>query len=530
LSINEAKGLFKCFGCEFKGSLYDASKTSTRKIIATYDYTDPEGNLLHQTVRYDPKDFKQRRPDGNGGWIWNLEEIETVLYRLPDVVKAEEAVIVEGEKDADNLSLLGFCSTTCPMGAGKWRSHFNKVLEGKNIILCPDNDEPGRKHMAMVAESLNGTTKSLKWIDLPGEEKSDVTDFILKYSDPEEAKKEISKLIEQAPPYKLPQKKTIESIILTTQDFHDLQFPRRAYFLYPWLAEQQIILISGERGIGKSFIGHGITWAISQGRNFGPWEFRGSGSILIIDGETAVNDLQERFEMMELNQGGVSSVYVYSDAWANQNGIARAHLVNEAWRERVKSIILARHIKILILDNLASLAYGLDENVKKDWDPINQWLIDLRFHGVSTIMEHHTGKAGGQRGTSAREDNIDISILLKRPGDYVPEDGCRFIVSFSKARVSHDALSLIGDTEFQLTQDESGKYAFKCKNVRKAVKKDVTRMLGEGIKPGAIVESLGVSKGYVSRIKKEGIERGYFYKDGKLTKIGEDYVGNDIQE
>ena len=283
LSINEVKGLYKCFACEFKGSLYDASKTNIRKIIATYDYTDQEGNLLYQTVRHDPKDFRQRRPDGNGGWIWNLQEIETVLYRLPEILKSDEVIVVEGEKDADNLSLLGFCGTTCPMGAGKWRPHFNKVLEGKNIILCPDNDEPGRKHMVMIAESLNGTTKSLKSIDLPSlEEKGDVTDFILKYSDPEDAKKEILRLIEQTPPYKLAQKKTIEDIILTTQDFHDLQFPRRAYFLYPWLADQQIILITGERGLGKSFLGHGIAGAISQGKNLGPWEFMGSGPILII--------------------------------------------------------------------------------------------------------------------------------------------------------------------------------------------------------------------------------------------------------
>jgi putative DNA primase/helicase len=145
-------------------------------------------------------------------------------------------------------------------------------------------------------------------------------------------------------------------------------------------------------------------------------------------------------------------------------------------------------------------------------------------------MEHHTGKSGGQRGTSAREDNLDISILLKRPSDYVPEDGCRFIASFTKARVSQDALSLIGDTEFKLTQDESGKYTFEYKNVRKAVKKDVTRMLGEGMKPGAIVESLGVSKGYVSRIKKEGFESGYFCKDGTLTENGKKYVNDDASE
>ena len=215
-----------------------------------------------------------------------------------------------------------------------------------------------------------------------------------------------------------------------------------------------------------------------------------------------VTDKQERFEMMGLNQGGLSPVYVYSDAWANQSGIARANLASEAWREQIKKIIMARHIKIVIIDNLASLIYGLDENVKKDWDSVNQWLIDLRFLGITTILEHHTGKAGSQRGTSAREDNIDISIMLKRPGDYVAEDGCRFIMSFSKARVNQDALALIGDTEFQLTKREGGRYEFATKNIRRAVKEEILQMIGEGKKQKEIADALHVDKAYVSRIAK----------------------------
>src|SRR5262245_56050796 len=37
------------------------------EIVATYDYTDEMGKLLFQAVRYQPKDFAQRQPDGNGG-------------------------------------------------------------------------------------------------------------------------------------------------------------------------------------------------------------------------------------------------------------------------------------------------------------------------------------------------------------------------------------------------------------------------------------------------------------------------------
>ena len=49
------------------------------RIVATYNYHDHEGKLLFQTVRYEPKDFRQRRPDGSGGWIWNLTGVTLVL-------------------------------------------------------------------------------------------------------------------------------------------------------------------------------------------------------------------------------------------------------------------------------------------------------------------------------------------------------------------------------------------------------------------------------------------------------------------
>ena len=122
-------------------------------------------------------------------------------------------------------------------------------------------------------------------------------------------------------------------------------------------------------------------------------------------------------------------------------GIPKANLLNHKWRAGIKELSLDWSIKLLILDNLSSLCLGYDEYSKLEWDPVYQWLLDLRFSGLSVIMLHHTNKEGGQRGTSGREDNIDISIMLTQPADYVPEDGCRFILKFSKARIRTADLS-----------------------------------------------------------------------------------------
>ena len=70
------------------------------------------------------REFVQRRRDGKGDWIWNMDGIERVPYRLPDLLNASEVYIVEGEKDCNNLAELGLTATTNPGGAGKWQGHL----------------------------------------------------------------------------------------------------------------------------------------------------------------------------------------------------------------------------------------------------------------------------------------------------------------------------------------------------------------------------------------------------------------------
>ena len=110
----------------------------TDPIADTYDYTDEDGNFLFQVVRYDPKDFKQRHIGGKGGWIWNLNGVRRVLYRLPELMAADPAkpvFIVEGEKDANRLIQQGLIATTNPMGAGKWLPEYFDFLTEILAIL-----------------------------------------------------------------------------------------------------------------------------------------------------------------------------------------------------------------------------------------------------------------------------------------------------------------------------------------------------------------------------------------------------------
>jgi 5S rRNA maturation endonuclease (ribonuclease M5) len=127
-------------------------------IIATYDYTDGDGQLLFQVVRFEPKQFRQRRPDGRGGWIWNLKGTRRVLFRLPQVLEAigagREVWIAEGEKDALALARAGVVATTAPMGAGKWRDEYTQTLAGARVVIVADADQAGRDHARHVARTL----------------------------------------------------------------------------------------------------------------------------------------------------------------------------------------------------------------------------------------------------------------------------------------------------------------------------------------------------------------------------------------
>ncbi|MEI7731682.1 MAG: hypothetical protein WCO56_19075 [Verrucomicrobiota bacterium] len=161
-----------------------APKHNCKRIVATYPYHDETGQLLFEVVRYEPKDFRQRRPDGKGGRLWNMDGVRRVLYRLPQVKTAmaagEQVFICEGEKDVAALGKAGYCGTCNSGGAGKWLAQYNAVLTGADVVIIADRDQPGRNHAAQVAASLHGNAGCVRVVELPdidGKPVKDVADY-----------------------------------------------------------------------------------------------------------------------------------------------------------------------------------------------------------------------------------------------------------------------------------------------------------------------------------------------------------------
>ncbi|HEX4952679.1 MAG TPA: hypothetical protein VF017_04705 [Thermoanaerobaculia bacterium] len=185
------KGAWYCDACKESGgwrNLYELLGVERRQrggeVVATYAYTDEQGRLLFEVVRKaNPKSFLQRRPDGSGGWVWNLKGVRRVPYRLPEVLSAvregQTVYVVEGEKDADNLAKLGLTATTNAGGAGKWNDSYSEVLCGARVVILPDNDTPGKDHARKVARSLQGIAAEVRIVTLPElPSGGDVSDWI----------------------------------------------------------------------------------------------------------------------------------------------------------------------------------------------------------------------------------------------------------------------------------------------------------------------------------------------------------------
>jgi putative DNA primase/helicase len=138
-------------------------------IVAEYDYRDETGKLLFQVVRFAPKKFAQRRPNGNGGWSWSLGDARRVLYRLPEIGAAianEHAIfIAEGEKAVEALVKLGVPATCSPHGAGKWRHEFSQFLKGAIDALKANGPDPGQSPSGLIIVRASDVTPvAVDWI------------------------------------------------------------------------------------------------------------------------------------------------------------------------------------------------------------------------------------------------------------------------------------------------------------------------------------------------------------------------------
>lgn len=157
--------------------------TPRARIVETYDYANAAGELAFQVVRFEPKTFRQRKPDGIGGWEWSTKGVERVLFHLPQILAADrerEVYVVEGERDVLTLERVGLLATTNPGGALKWKdvvASAREALRDRDVVVVADRDEIGEKHARDVAARLQRVVRSVRLV-VPVAPFKDITDVI----------------------------------------------------------------------------------------------------------------------------------------------------------------------------------------------------------------------------------------------------------------------------------------------------------------------------------------------------------------
>jgi AAA domain/Iron dependent repressor, N-terminal DNA binding domain len=215
--------------------------------------------------------------------------------------------------------------------------------------------------------------------------------------------------------------------------FRKLVIPSREKLLDDWFRDGDTGFIYSHRGVGKTWLAWAIARAIARGEGVGPWQAgEHAVSVCYLDGEMPAELMQERDK-------------AFGDACENLTLInheilfQRTGLVLNLAEPEVQAAIMQWCVeggfKVLVIDNLSTLASGVKENDADAWEILLPWLLDLRRRKIAVLLVHHAGRSGEMRGTSRREDSVFWIVKLERESDYT-DKGCSFLVRFEKNRNS----------------------------------------------------------------------------------------------
>jgi RecA-family ATPase len=407
---------------------------------ATYRYVDANNALLYEVLRYDnPKTFRQRRPDGNGGWIWNVGE-RRVLYGLPGIRQYPDAttIVTEGEKDCDRLIGLGYCATT--VASGKWTPDCVQALAGRDVWILEDNDEAGRKRARDAAEALYGTAKTIRIVQLPGlPDKGDVSDWL---DSPSNNKDKLTDICFAAPLWtpedgaaatQTPSRPTTPATsdpppalaFINIAAWHGQPVPDRDWCVLNRIPMHNVTLFSGEGAIGKSIVSLQLAVAHVLGR-YWLGTMPEVGPVLAVACEDDGNELHRRLSLILEHYGAtfaeLTDLHLLS--LAGQDALlatpdSRGLIKPTKLFEQLRGATCDIRPKLVILDNSADV-FGGNEN---DRAQVRQFIGFLRGLAISAdagvLLTSHPSLTGmnnntGLSGSTAWNASVRSRLWMKR--------------------------------------------------------------------------------------------------------------------
>jgi hypothetical protein len=404
---------------------------SRSRIVAAYDYTDEAGKLLYQVVRYDPKDFRQRRPDGKGGWLWHLDcqrsesckcepklvPVRHVLYRLAKVLKADELLAVAGEKDAETAERLGFVATTNSGGEGKWRPEYAECLRGKRVTIICDADPTGVAHGHDLARSVVAVTASLKLIEALPKAK-DLTEWVeLGGGDLDGAREQLLQIIHETPVLtvtqvaSLGQPKPANGFVLTRLG-ELLAKPDTPvdYVVEDRYVGGTVVAVVAKPKVGKSTFSRNLCFAVARGNDFLGSKTK-KGECIYLALEELEDEVKRDFRAM--GASGDEEIYIHASP-CPADGI-----------RELCDLIRKRRPMLVVGDPLFRLARVKDEKAYAETYTKLGPLIDVaRETGTLVVLNHHAGKGlkadaiDSPLGSTAIGGLVSTLIVIKRTEAY----------------------------------------------------------------------------------------------------------------
>lgn len=424
-------------------------------IKATYDYTDEHGELLYQAVRYEPKDFRQRRPLPDGNWSWSIKGVRRVLYRLQEVIdavaKGEPVLICEGEKDVENARALGLTATCNAMGAdngsgNKWLPEFADYFVGADVIVIPDQDVSGTRHADWVVKTLEGKARNVG-VANPKAGK-DLSDWIEAGAGIDDIFEATTDAFEVGHEIKTP-KTALLRIGDLIRDIKPIQWLVKNYF-----EEDSIALIYGAPSSGKSFFSIDIAASIATGQAWFNNKVT-EGVVVYIAGE-GLNGLSRRFRAWEIDRGiDLSKVDLFRTAGAVQM-LDEEEAIGLSEQIYQVSEATGKPIKMVIIDTLARNYGAGDENSTEDMNKFIQHTdkhVRQRFNCCVGIVHHSGHNAERARGSSALKAAVDAEFEVTKD-----EDGNVKIrgTKMKEAEVPEEMMLKIRSVEIPELIDEDG--------------------------------------------------------------------------
>jgi hypothetical protein len=290
--------------------------------------------------------------------------------------------------------------------------------------------------------------------------------------------------------------------------FLELELPKRNHLMSPWLDSSSLNMIYAPRGVGKTHVAIGIAYAIATGGQFLGWKATAPKRVLYIDGEMTASAIQDRFKKK-----------MDSEIWLHEH-LQNLSIITPDLQERLMpdlaspegQLAIEKHTDladVIIVDNLSCLIRSsTDENSAESWNTVLEWSLKMKRERRSVIFIHHSGKNGQQRGTSRKEDSLDVVISLRRPGSYCASMGAKFEVHYEKNRewAGEEAKPFVA----QLIQPESGLHQWEVSPLEDSTRDRVIEAYKQGKHNySEIAREIGVDKSTVSRYAQEARHSGY---------------------